>query len=211
MRSSSSLPILAVLLCALSHPVDSFAQTDTCGKIKSAKNRLACYDSKNKEKADLQESQEARQANALEDAKRVEDARANAEFLAAVRPCLLALRKMESRVKAGISYRDYFQPLADADFELQRLIEDPRAMYNANFSKKLIAVYFHYSYAGSIWKMKFNVGPLSDYMAVTDATLSQYPSVGQYLRSGNSVKYSDMLSVIWVEASRVLNEAESML
>lgn len=210
MRSQLPLSFIALILFSLSHLSASFAQADTCRQIKSEKKRLVCYDSKNKETEVEQASVEARKLKEVEETQKAEAARAKAEFLAAVRPCLLALRKMESRVTAGITYRDYFQPLADADFELQRLIKDPRAMYNASFSKKLIAVYFHYDYAGDIWKMKFDSRPPSNYMTPT-VTLSKYPNANQYLVSGNLISYSDMLSVIWGEASRELDEAEAML
>jgi hypothetical protein len=66
-----------------------------------------------------------------------------------------ALKKLEARIQAGISYRDYSPALGDAMFEVNMYNETDDAKELQDLTASINKVIQHYEYAGVMWKLKF--------------------------------------------------------
>lgn len=193
---------------------NAFAQNvkvQDCKKIISPTKRLACFDNQQKSA----EEEKIRKA-AEEDQKRKadEEQKKKAEFVSAARACLSAIRKLEARVSVGISYRDYYAPLADTKFEVESFVRGGSGAYNKEFTEHVSKALSHYQMAGSVWGLKFAGRSINSDMAITPEVLSMYPQAASYTRMIGRfqvIEYDKILSVIWTEAGKENSEAEKAL
>lgn len=215
------------MLMALLVAGNAFAQSPTdCTKVSNPQKRLACFDNQQKAREQSAEEQKARTRHdedekvrkaAEEDQKRKSDdeQKKKTEFISAAHAPLSALNKLAAKVSVGVSYRDYYSPLADAKVEVDSFVKGANGTYNKEFSVHIIQALTHYEVAGSIWNMRFSDrGRAPDDMAITQGFLDLYPQASTRTRmSGNTrfIEYSTMLSIIWGEARNEISEAERAL
>lgn len=191
------------------------ASIPDCKKIGNPAKRLACFDNQQKAKEQSAEDERIRKA-AEEDQKRKadEEQKKKTEFVSAARACLSAIRKLEARVSVGISYRDYYAPLADTKFEVESFVRGASGTYNQEFTRHVSKALSHYQMAGSIWSLKFSGRGVNNDMAITPDILALYPQAASYTRTmGNFqlIEYNKILSIIWTEAKSESYEAEKAL
>lgn len=195
-------------------------QTDDCAKLKNSSKRLACFDTKAKsmaakaeeEKKQREAEEELRKKNEAEQQQRKE----RDDFLAAARPSLLALQKLRARVGVGVSFRDYFSPLSDANFELENFLRSPRTAYEPEFQRSVSRAFMHYSAAGEQWKIAVRSAGklLNDEIVVLPDFVAKYPELSRYTRQQDEwtlVSYKRILSVVWNEAEKEIGNAEEIL
>lgn len=197
------LSYIAMIILLFS--ANSFADTSAdCNKIKNSTKRLACFDNQQKGKIQLANEEKAR----------IEEEKKKSEFLSAAQTCLSALRKLEAKVSTGISYRDYYTPLADLKYEIESFVRSSNNDYNKEFSNHIIKAWGHYQMAGEIWSIKFSGRYVNDDMAITQELVNDYPQSSSYTSSvGNIqiIKYNRMLSIIWGAAKDEIDSAEKAM
>jgi hypothetical protein len=72
-----------------------------------------------------------------------------------------ALKKLEARCQAGISYRDYPIAIGDAKFEVNLYLESSDAQKNRELAESIQAAMNHYDNASTFWALKFEYIPIS--------------------------------------------------
>lgn len=218
MRGICSGTLMALLLAGnvfAQNASSPSASVQDCKKVSNPTKRLACFDNQQKAKEQSAEDEKIRKA-AEDDQKRKadEEQKKKSEFVSAARACLSAIRKLEARVSVGISYRDYYAPLADTKFEVESFVRGPNGAYNQEFTSRVSKALSHYQMAGSIWSLKFSGRRVNDDMAITPEILSLYPSAAAHTRTMSNfqlIEYNKLLSIIWAEAKSESSEAEKAL
>lgn len=171
-----------------------------CRKISNASKRLACFDRQSQEK-------EAAAANAAKQQQAEESARTSA----ALQGVLKSVRKLQARVAVGVSYREYFEPLAEAKMEVEQFARSSQAVSAPEVARHLTTAMRHYEMAGSVWQVKFAGKQMRDDLVLTQDLMQMYPRAPSQARqlSGMSIiPYTTMLSIIWAEARAELELAE---
>jgi|YelNatPaOPRAMG01_1025707.scaffolds.fasta_scaffold76262_2 hypothetical protein len=72
-----------------------------------------------------------------------------------------ALKKLESRVQVGISYKDYGPALGETHYKVKNYLDSPESKKNSKLRNSIEKALNHYIYANDIWKYKF-AGKVSD-------------------------------------------------
>lgn len=159
--------------------------------------------------ADLQRTAAAEQAKASAELARKEQIRVAGLTLAAkATSALQALKKMQTRVEAGVSYRDYPAVLADAKYAFSEFAESDAAGTLSEAVQFMRTSISHYERAADVWQVKFSGrGRVSEIFsrfenpALYDNLLSMY---GSRMRTEAQVDqgllYAGALPVIWSEA-----------
>ena len=149
-----------------------------------------------------------------------------------------ALKKLEARVQAGISYKDYGPALGDAKFEVNLFAESPEAQEKPKLKETLGKTMAHYEEAGNVWGCQFAGRGAPPYMvspddaALINQILRSYPAVRPMVESlefdepasyddfkkgikrktfRERLSYSAALKAIWQEASSELRKATPLL
>jgi len=157
----------------------------------------------------------------------------NANPLCAQTPqdALDALKKLQARCTVGISYADYCRELGDALHRVDRFIESPAGRKSTQLSGHLKKAFGHYLMAQSLWKVKFHAEdrylqaglyPVDD--AFMQEAMKIYPKLRSkiqtspayhappiHISSSRYIDLPDILSVIWNEAARQIQLAETFL
>lgn len=71
---------------------------------------------------------------------------------------LEALKKLESRVQVGISYKDYGPALGETHYKVKMFLESPDSNKNPMLAKSIGKALQHYTYANEIWGIKIAKG-----------------------------------------------------
>lgn len=134
-----------------------------------------------------------------------------------------ALKKLEAKCEAGISYKDYGPALGDAKFEVNLFLESAEAKNKPKLGEAIEAVMAHYEFAATVWRRKVsdrfgNVIAINSELGQT--VLKLYPSANKDYREGGALSQfmqkpaiwvDALLSVIWGEATKDLKRATALL
>ena len=134
-----------------------------------------------------------------------------------------ALKKLEARCEAGISYKDYGPALGDAKFEVNLFLESAEARNKAKLAEAIEAVIGHYEFAATVWRRKVS-DRFGNFIAINSelgqTVLKLYPSANKDYREGGALSQlmqkpaiwvDALLSVIWGEATKDLKRATALL
>ncbi|MBM4300780.1 MAG: restriction endonuclease subunit S [Deltaproteobacteria bacterium] len=92
-----------------------------------------------------------------------------------------ALKKLESRVQVGISYKDYGPALGETHYKVKHYLDSPESNKNPKLRNSIEKALNHYIYANNIWGYKF-AGKGSDIIYREEPPLPH-----QYQYSTNSI------------------------
>lgn len=210
-----------------------------CASIADSLRRLDCYDkvakrspSKNDKRRAEEEHAQAeaarKQAESEKLAKEEEEKRkaedqarkAAQDEIKAVeataRSAIDAVRKLQTRVQVGVSYRDYPPLVSDAKYEIARFSDSAASKKIPDVDKALNAALKHYVTALEVWSVKFSRRGARDTFArfenppLFDQITLDYEGMSR-LNVDTGIIISGAISVIWVYASTSLSEAELAL
>jgi hypothetical protein len=137
-----------------------------------------------------------------------------------------ALKKLEVRTQAGVSYRDYPAVLTDAETEVDLFLKSKAAKKNPQFSEHIKKAMTSYVMAMEVWKLKFGYGSPSDIIRIntTEGKLISkiYPKAKIHRSEGigsgtfriQPYQYyfiPEVLSGLWSDASKEVNMASNYL
>lgn len=77
-------------------------------------------------------------------------------FAQSAQDAIVGLKKLDTQVDTGISYRDYSGALAEAKLPVRLFAEGPEAAANPEFVKSLLKSIEHYEFAKRVWDAKFS-------------------------------------------------------
>ena len=137
---------------------------------------------------------------------------------------VMALRKLQAKVEAGVTYRDYRSSLGDAKFEVDLFLEKhPPSAKEARIQSSVDKAYMHYSMAAKVWDVKIAKGRYGPcVLGYEDSDLLKilfelYPELkDERVLSGISGNYGplcvdDFMQAAWREARKELRTAISLL
>jgi hypothetical protein len=151
------------------------------------------------------------------------------------REALRALKKLEARCQAGISYQDYGPALGEAKFEVNLFLESSEAKKRVKLAESIDKVMGHYDTAGTVWKRKFSESSDSSRglggiillkYDFGQSLLKLYPNANKDYKEGGAlltvqiskrsptithISIDSLLPIIWREASNELTRAMSLL
>lgn len=199
------------------------AAGNDCRKIANATKRLTCFDAEQKQVNEVaKQVEEAVKKKETEQAQEREK-QIKLEGVTAAKAAIRALKKVESRVQVGISYRDYPSILGDAVDAVREFQDSKHAGAFPATQTALANAVRHYRTALTVWQEKFSHRRVMDSSLVIGSTadlLAQlqrdYPNIdtATYSDSANMwgqvskfFVYDVALSLIWSEASSSIKQA----
>lgn len=127
---------------------------------------------------------------------------------------LLALKKLQTRIQAGVSYRDYSNFVADAVFPVKLFIESQDSKEYVELAALMKKITERYAFAGEVWHWKFGRYG-SKWIASNYSLFSQirkeYPDVPVKELLGPVIYVDEALPIIWSKASTEVDEAATVL
>lgn len=234
--AQSSVPAAEIGRCAaLSDSLKRLACYDTLGLrvTKSKDGGKAIRESQAEEaKQLLVQTQDRERTAELQRIAAAEDAKASAELAkkeqirktglaSAVKAtsALQAIKKLQVRVEAGVSYRDYPAVLADAKYAFGEFAESEAAR-TLNEAEQLMRVSIsHYERAAEVWRTKFSGrGGVSEIFSrfentrLYDEILSIYGSrMRTEAQVSDGLLYAGALPVIWSAARASTMKADESI
>jgi hypothetical protein len=133
-----------------------------------------------------------------------------------------ALQKLQARVEAGISYRDYPPVIGDAKFEVNLYVKSlsDKEKYLDNLAIKIRRCMDYHEIARSTWGIYFaelqqgftrkGIIPIKDIQHLSNI----FPEITNNvtgIRDKKFVSIAEVLGVIWKHAGKVLEEAQEEL
>jgi len=122
-----------------------------------------------------------------------------------------ALKKLEARCQAGISYRDYSPALGEAKFETNMFLQSKDAEDFKELRSSISKAVGHYEYANVIWQYKFLLNKDlfeldSDF---SKSFLKAYPEANKQDSEGGVITTSKYDNKEWVFFSLVISHVFS--
>lgn len=194
-----------------------------CQAIKNTAKKLECFD-KQTQKI-LQEEIIKKQNEEIEKVrleKIANEEKIIAEKLKKVEKAqkvIQVVKRLQTRVQTGVSFRDYPSLIADPKFEVEKYISES-ANEIPEFSKNIEKSMNYYSIANSIWSIKFNnrSGRLSEITCspneesyVRNQLYDAYIGKSSTLMCGEGLLISDAVSIAWSKASQAIDDASKVL
>ena len=131
---------------------------------------------------------------------------------------LMALKKLQARTQAGISYKDYGNALGEAKFPLNQFFESKDAQKYPELSTSLRKAMTHYEYATLPWNHKMSSS--SGFYIWVNSDIGKdieqnYPNARKDAYAGGAVRSNSylvdlLLPLIWAEASKELDIATKL-
>ena len=189
---------------------------DKTNREREEAERKVVRDREEAEKKAVRDREEAeRQVKQKEDdLKKAE----NEKILSSARRMLSALKRLETRVETGVSYRDYPSIVSDADFEVKQFSNEfgPRL---PDVGLNALKAMSDYQYVLAVWRMKFNQSSPSGRrpnewvheQSQIQAVLSAYPSAYSARLSDGTLSIDRVLSIVWAEGSKKIKDVEQAL
>jgi len=151
--------------------------------------------------------------------------RSNSALGESAKEAVRALKKLEARCQAGISYKDYVAALGDAKFEVNLFLEGTEAKKRPRLAESIDKVMGHYEFAGTVWRHKFSSSRRVTEMISINSEFGQgilklYPNSNKDFKEGgalttflkgNVIWIDALLPIIWKEASEELKNATNLL
>ena len=184
---------------------DEYSDIAKCASVKEALRRLDCYDAI---------SEKAVSAGAgVSDAERAERIK-KIDLTTRANVALSAVKRFQTKLQTGLSYRDYSSALADAKFEVRQFIDNKSSVDAPDFIHMLNVIVRHYDLANTVWSKRF-IGAsaahefLWDDPNLIDRLGREYPrmSVAKF-DQGINVKVA--LQVIWNTASEDIGKLAAL-
>ena len=233
-----------VLLVSSASNAETLDDLNSCAEQKVPARRLVCFDDlvikankefrekivrnreeaankaiRDREEAEKKATRDREEVEKQAKQKEIELRRAeNEKIIAAARKMLSALKRIETRVETGVSYRDYPSIVSDADYEVRQFSSEygPKLPQVGLGAVKVIA---DYQYVLSVWKIKFNQTSPSGRRpnewvweaSQIQAVLSAYPSAISARLSDGTLSIDRVLSIVWAEASSKIKDVERAL
>lgn len=146
-----------------------------------------------------------------------------------------ALKKLEARTEAGISYKDYPPALGEAKFEVNQYLENDKSDRNPDLKKTIAEAMDLYKFAYEVWEAKFSwevspdgsitidmPGMVPYSAALATVYFLKFPDLnkdvadGGVLRKSENSKYHTMridvaLGRVWEKASKKTADASAIL
>lgn len=135
-----------------------------------------------------------------------------------------ALKKLEARCQAGISYRDYAPALGDATFEVNMFIETDDSKKLENLTASIKKTLLHYVNANILWELRFSMKhEIYDiYSDFTSSFFQLYPEANKSVEEGGIISKLDdypngavyfpiAISYVFSEASKELANSFALL
>lgn len=177
----------------------SFAAADVsggiknCFEIKDAIQRITCYDSLAREilNASKQDGETEKILNAAKEP-------------------IKALRRLQSRVQTGISYRDYPGAVSDAKNEVDSYIRE-YGDKTPEYSRHLNNAANKYNDAIRAWNYKFEGRRVENLIwipGVVNAFKNRYPELGAAETTGG-LRIDSVLQILWNLAGRDIESAQA--
>lgn len=113
-----------------------------------------------------------------------------------------ALKKLESRVQVGISYKDYGPALGETHYKVKMFLESPDSKKNPMLTKSIGKALQHYKFANDIWGVKIAKGSDIIYRDV-----EQNPKIKYSMKVDG---YGKPLAPIFMESDRRSANSEKM-
>ena len=179
------------------------AAESNCKAIKNTQKRLACYDTKNK----VSEKTETANTSATSDT--------NTTNINAAKATLDELKKLQSRVEIGISYREYPQALAETKAVVDKFIDSDAAKALPEQTKDIQSALDNYLAAWNEWQYALASCPSCKNLLSGDYPArikERYPEVKTQTIGGYDYVYlPDVLSAAWTRASSAIASAKNKL
>lgn len=220
---------IAVIICIAFAPpawAENVSGSISCANIKDTVKRLECYDSQSKKGVkksnkqgaiDDEQRAAAQLATQEQDRLKIEADKASAKAEqesakaeAAARDALKSIRRLQTKVQTGISYRDYSPALADAKLEVSMFVESSSGKKFPEFASLLSRAISHYEVANTLWKIKFTgrYPWLTDKEAIK-SLMAMYPEIAA--SKEERVHIVETMMRIWGAASKDIDQATKLL
>jgi hypothetical protein len=136
-----------------------------------------------------------------------------------------ALKKLEAKIQAGISYKDYGSVLGDAKLEVNLFSESAEAKEKPKLKEIFNKTMGYYEEAGNVWNCKFAHRGYAYQMVPSNLGGTDSDLINQILRSypkarfkissdglmAGCLPYNDAIKIIWQEASDELKKANPLI
>lgn len=130
-----------------------------------------------------------------------------------------ALKKLEARCDAGISYKDYAPVLGEARFEVNMFLDSTDAKKFPEIINSLTKALEHFTFVKSMWDIKFRGSAVENFVRLDSRDgnifLMNYPDATSDMKDGGATMYANYAQarVIYIDAaiSFILNEASNEL
>ena len=134
-------------------------------------------------------------------------------FGQSAKDALRSLQKLQARVEAGISLRDYSPALGDALFKVKLFLESPEAKKKPELVEAINRAMEHYRMAGTVWDASGGYPCTTDVYPIANI----YPELKNEWTSCNStdppayrLSVAKILEIIWKEANKELKKAVAL-
>jgi hypothetical protein len=131
---------------------------------------------------------------------------------------LNALKKLDTVVQTGVSYRDYSGVLADAKHPVSLFLESSEAKLNQELADAFRNAVAHHDFALGVWRLKFSGRKAEDYFnedtQVFQVILQAYPDTPTGFAAYVKKRYiliGDVLSFLWGKASTEIGTATKLV
>ncbi len=180
------------------------AAESNCKTIKNTQKRLACYDAKDK----VSEKTETASTSAT--------SQTNTSNINAAKAALDELKKLQTRVEIGISYREYPQALAETKAAVDKFIDSNAAKALPEQTKDIQSALDNYLAAWNEWQYALLLCPSCDgFIFLKDyhtRIKERYPEVKTTTGLGGEyIALYDVLSAAWTRASNAILSAKNKL
>jgi hypothetical protein len=133
-------------------------------------------------------------------------------FAQSAKDAILALKKLEARIEAGVNYRDYAQALGEAKFPIKLFQESAEAKENQEVNSHITASIGYFEIAKLVWDYKFGLGGARDFIPADNSLgksiLERFSGI-TVDRFGIFV--DEAVGKYWAEASKEIKLASSTL
>lgn len=202
-----------------------------CSAIKNAQKKLECFEKQSKliaqeenerkikeelQKAEAEKAKIQAEAEKLEAEKERVKKAEKEKIVATAKDAIRSLKKLQNRVRTGISLQDYPSVISEAGFEVNNFNDLTDSSKIPQFGLHCTNAMQNYKDVIPVWRLKIrdasrydNDTIYSDWNLI-DSIRSKYPSTNAS-NSGRSMKASYIMQIIWSEASENIQKAESAL
>jgi hypothetical protein len=127
-------------------------------------------------------------------------------FAQSAKEAVMALKNLEARCQAGISYLDYGPAVGDAKVPVNLFTESRDAKNSPELTDSINKVMNHYEYAGKIWQLRFSPFFQGYGLIEVNSALGQEINALYPKATATDEKYfvEEILPVVWQAAAREL-------
>lgn len=138
-------------------------------------------------------------------------------FAQSAKEAVMALKKLQTKVETGISYRDYASAIAEAKFPVKLFLESPASKDEPDLSTAMSNILAHYDVANAVWGYKFSGRRVQDYIfrkfdpELYDSLVKNYNVGSNSAYDGPIIIIDLAVTKIWQKASEELANASNLL